>query len=164
MIQPKLPTPYAAQKHPWFAASGGPAAARVHLLAALALVAFSLLAACGAGNQAGVNPAVQIALIPAPEGKDGEYLTVALLDVESQPITDAGVGLEGNMSHAGMVPVISDTVHDADDGVADGRYQVPFRFTMLGDWIMTVSVQLADGTAARQDINLTVTAEEVKLR
>lgn len=103
-------------------------------------------------------------LVPAPEGAAGEHLTVVLTDEENQPITDASVSLEGNMNHAGMAPVFTDEVHDADDGAADGRYRAPFRFTMLGDWIVTVSVQLADGTTAQQDVALTVTSEAVRVK
>lgn len=63
-----------------------------------------------------------------------------------------------------MVPVLTEEVGDADDGDADGRYRVPFRFTMLGDWIVTVSAQLADGTEVQRDVNLSVSEEEVKTR
>ena len=130
----------------------------------LALAVLLLLAACGADDQAGANPDVQISLIPAAAGSDGEFLTVVLLDGQGRPITDASVSLEGNMNHAGMAPVFSDGVRDEADGAADGRDQAPFRFTMLGDWIVTVSVQLADGSTAQQNVDLTVTTGEVRIR
>jgi len=60
------------------------------------------------------------------------------------------------MSHAGMVPVEVAAVTDNADGTVDGRYRLPFVFSMLGDWIMTVTVTLADGTTVTQDIDATV--------
>ncbi|MEZ4583553.1 MAG: hypothetical protein R3A10_18280 [Caldilineaceae bacterium] len=33
---------------------------------------------------------------------------------------------------------------------------VPFEFTMLGDWIMSVTVTKADGSEAKTDIDLNV--------
>mgnify|MGYP001821836650 FL=1 len=55
--------------------------------------------------------------------------------------------VEGNMSHAGMVPVLDTAV--AED---PGRYGISdFGFTMAGDWILTVQAVLPDGRAARID-------------
>jgi hypothetical protein len=109
------------------------------------------------------SAAIQVTLLPAPEGPSGEYLTVQLADAEGAPITDAMVSLEGNMNHAGMVPVITEGVADDADGASDGVYQVPFAFTMNGDWIITVIAELADGSTERQDVNLTVTEENVEV-
>lgn len=114
----------------------------------------------GEGN---TSETVQITLEPAPEGAAGEYLTVALSDAAGQPVTDASVSLEGNMNHAGMVPVMADAVTDDADGTADGLYQVPFAFNMNGEWIITVMVELTDGTTEMQDVNLTVTEESVEI-
>jgi hypothetical protein len=133
-------------------------------LAALALAGLLLLAACGGDGQADAEAGLRISLIPAAGGIAGESLTVELADREGNPITDATVSLEGNMNHAGMVPVFSADVRDEADGAADGRYAIPFQFTMLGDWIVTVAVQLADGTAIRQDVDVTVTGGEVRVR
>jgi copper(I)-binding protein len=87
-----------------------------------------------------------------------ETLVVVLTDSSGAPITDATVALEGNMNHAGMIPVLADPIADDADGSADGRYHLPFTFTMLGDWIITVTVTQADGSSFSR--NLEVRASE----
>jgi hypothetical protein len=133
-------------------------------LLVLVLFVFCFLTACGGRGEAGNSSAVQVTLIPAPEGVNGQAITVQLAGADGQPLTDATVRLEGNMSHAGMVPVITEGVKDDADGAADGRYQVPFSFTMLGDWIITVSIQMPDGSTVQQDINVTVGEQGVAVR
>ena len=107
--------------------------------AAVCGAALALVGCTPAGPAAPAAPAapdITIMLEAAPEGKEGTYLIVHLVDAGGAAITDADVALEGNMTHAGMVPVVTDAVADDADGEADGHYQVPFVFTMLGDWIV----------------------------
>jgi hypothetical protein len=101
-----------------------------------------------------------IELLPPQPGASS--LSVRLTDGDGQPVTDAQVSLEGNMNHAGMVPVLSDPVSDDADGTADGVYVVPFKFTMFGDWIVTVSADI-DGETATHDFDLSVDAEGAEL-
>lgn len=120
--------------------------------------------ACHAQAQSkGLSPSVQITLSSAPEGKNGKYLVVQVADQAGKPVTDAMVSLEGNMNHGGMAPITSKAVNDAADGKVDGRYQVPFQFDMLGDWIITVAVKTSDGVTSKQDILVQVGAQRVKL-
>ena len=130
---------------------------RLLLLGFLALLAFPLLVACAPVRPSPMQaePAdVVITLLPPEAG--APYLKVSLHDAANSPITDAQVSLEGNMNHAGMVPVVSEPVSDNADGAADGLYQLPFEFTMFGDWIITVSVTTADGHTASTDVNVSV--------
>ncbi|MCC6455709.1 MAG: copper chaperone PCu(A)C [Caldilineaceae bacterium] len=127
-------------------------------LAVVVLILFTfVLIACqrpGSSSE-GDNSGLQIALQPMlPE----ETLVVILTDAGGAPVTDATVALEGNMNHAGMVPVLADAVADDADGSADGHYHLPFTFTMLGDWIITVNVTQADGSSFSR--NLDVRASE----
>ncbi len=108
----------------------------------------------GVGVQEDSN--LNIMLEAAPEGKDGDHLIVMLTDAAGAPISDATVAMEGNMNHAGMVPVVTEGVQDGDDGVADGHYRAPFAFTMLGDWIITVQVTHADGSVISQNLDVRV--------
>jgi hypothetical protein len=63
-------------------------------------------------------------------------VTVVLTGEGGQAISGARVTVEGNMTHAGMVPVIADTREtNAGTYVAVG-----FRFSMAGDWFLTVRV------------------------
>lgn len=125
----------------------------------LAMLLLPLLIACGSSEEA-PSTAVQITLLP---GQNANELRVQLRDPTQAPITDAMVGLEGNMNHAGMVPVLVDPVRDDADGAADGLYQLPLQFSMLGDWIVTVTATLADGTEATKDIEVTVTDGGVQI-
>lgn len=48
--------------------------------------------------------------------------------------------LEGNMSHAGMVPVFAGARE-----TEPGRYQSSMELSMAGDWFILVHVTLPDG-------------------
>lgn len=134
------------------------------LLAGLLFAAALALTACARPAPQPAASDLQIAIQPAPEGARGQYLTVSLADAAGAPITDAEIALEGNMNHAGMVPVQSETVADDADGAADGSYRVPFAFTMLGDWIITVQVTRPDAGSLSHNIELTVTGDGVQAK
>ncbi len=124
----------------------------------LMLLAAWLLGACGplpAGEAGeGGNPdTLRLHLIPPAAGTG---LTVYVADAAGMPVTDATVQVEGDMNHAGMAPVIGEPVADEADGAADGFYHIPFQFTMMGDWILTVTVERADGTRLERQLNLRV--------
>ncbi len=104
-----------------------------------------------------------ITILTPAAGKETATLVVQVTDRDGAPVTDATVALEGDMNHAGMVPVIADAVTDDADGVADGRYTLPFRFTMLGDWILTVTVTRDDGSTATRTINAQVRDDAVAI-
>lgn len=122
-----------------------------------------LIGACSGQTPTSDASNLQITLLPAQEGIEGTAITVLLADSAGAPITDATVSLEGNMSHAGMAPITAAGVQDAADGQTDGSYQVPFQFDMLGDWIITVAVERADGSTVQKDIDVTVTGEGVSV-
>ncbi len=78
-------------------------------------------------------------------------LTVSVTDAGGQPVEDAAVRLEGNMTHAGMVPVMATA-----SGGQGGEYQAQFDWSMSGDWIVTVTATLADGRQAQADFPVRV--------
>ena len=129
-----------------------------------ALFVCLLLSACVTAPQAPApaeQAALAIDLLPPETG--ASHLQVRVTGTDGAPVTDAQVSLEGNMNHAGMVPVISDAVSDDADGAADGVYQVPFEFTMFGDWIITVSVTTADGAAVSENVDVSVDESGARL-
>jgi copper(I)-binding protein len=134
-------------------------------LARLALSVLILVAlvfvSCQRSERAseGDNGDVQIALQPMPAE---ERLVVILTDASGAPITDATVALEGNMNHAGMIPVLADAIGDDADGSADGHYHLPFTFTMLGDWIITVTVTQADGSSFSRNLDVRASEEGIE--
>ena len=111
-------------------------------------------------NDSAIAAGLAVTLIP--DGRyPGESIVVELRDESGQPVTDVTVSLEGNMNHAGMVPVLTETVLDGADGREDGRYTLPFQFTMLGDWIITVKITPQDGPPLTTNIDLRAGAESV---
>jgi copper(I)-binding protein len=109
--------------------------------------------------EASTNEEIQIALQPVAQE---DTLVVILSDANGAPITDATVALQGDMNHPGMIPVLADAVSDDADGSADGRYTLPFTFTMLGDWIVTVDVTLADGSEISRRIGVLATSDGIR--
>lgn len=119
------------------------------LLAALTAV----VSGCRESQQAATsNDDVNFALeiTPEPPTVGEATLLVTLTDNEGNPITDATVAVNGDMNHAGMVPVEREVSENTD-----GVYEVPFEWTMGGDWILTVTAMLADDTTARQTFDVT---------
>jgi|WetSurMetagenome_2_1015567.scaffolds.fasta_scaffold71528_3 hypothetical protein len=103
-----------------------------------------LLAGCGRVQQA--NPvtqdsyAVTLAADPAPPVVGDGAVSVTLRDAAGQPVDNAQLAIEANMSHAGMTPVMA----DGTAGKA-GIYRVPLTWTMAGDWYVDVKFTLPDG-------------------
>lgn len=111
----------------------------------LALFAALLLAAgtgsCRGGPDFG-DPSLnlELGISPTPPGVGPARLILTLSDTAGQPISGASIRVEGNMSHAGMVPVI-----DTAEAVGPGSYAVPaFDFGMAGDWVLTIRATLPD--------------------
>lgn len=71
-----------------------------------------------------------------------------------EPVEGAGVEIVGDMTHAGMAPVLADAT-DAD-GAAGVYLSEDFEFSMAGDWILTVDVTYPDGSEVREEVRLTV--------
>lgn len=113
------------------------------------LVLILLLAAAGCRQTTEPTPNenvnIEMRLQPDPPQVGAATLLVTLTDAEGQPITDATVAVRGDMSHAGMVPVIPDPVEGGND---DGEYEIPFEWTMGGEWFVDVTVTLPDGEEA----------------
>jgi hypothetical protein len=62
--------------------------------------------------------------------------------------------VRGDMDHAGMVPVIAEST-----GGEGGQFEIPFQWTMGGDWIVEVTAELADGRTVTETFNVTISAE-----
>ncbi|HSJ58214.1 MAG TPA: FixH family protein, partial [Anaerolineae bacterium] len=110
----------------------------VLLLSACCLVLF-LVTGCQRGGRDLADVAVELEIEPQPVRVGLATVRVALSDEAGQAIEGAQVEIEGNMSHAGMVPVFS-----AAREAAPGRYEAQLEFTMGGDWFIVVRVDLPD--------------------
>jgi hypothetical protein len=115
----------------------------------LGVVLLLALAGCGRVQQA--NPSTQdsfsvtLATDPAPPvTADGAVadgaIIVTLRDAAGQPVDNAQLAVEANMSHAGMTPVMASSASGKD-----GAYRVPLTWTMAGDWYVDVRFTLPDG-------------------
>ena len=117
----------------------------VALLAACCL----LLAGCARGGRDLPDVALDLAVEPWPPRIGLATVTLTLADAEGQPIRGAQVELEGNMHHAGMVPVLAQASE-----VSPGRYQAALEFTMGGDWFILVRADLPDGRSLERSVDV----------
>jgi hypothetical protein len=114
----------------------------------IGLLAASLLcSACGPAADTN-QPDVAWTLSPATAVVGPAILTIRINE-RSGPVTGATVKLEGHMSHAGMAPVLA-----AATEPASGVYEVPFTFTMAGDWVLLISGALPDGRRVERRIDV----------
>ncbi len=123
------------------------------------LVLFMLLLAAGCRQAATPTPTpeaatqaaqIDLSIDPQPPAVGDATLTVTVTH-DQQPIEGAQVDARGDMNMAGMAPVLGSAKTDAD-----GKASVPFKWSMGGDWIVTVTVTLADGSEVSQDFNVSV--------
>lgn len=114
------------------------------LIILLALLLLPVTSCRGQGATRG-DAQLTLSISPQPYITGPAEISIDLLDVHGKPITGAKVTVEGNMSHAGMVPVLAETTE-----VSDGRYlSENFRFTMGGDWFVTVMVDSGESRFER---------------
>jgi hypothetical protein len=125
------------------------------LILLIAVLFGGLLTACGRIQQSQPENADEVTLDMALEPDQpvvgSTSLIFTLTDQAGQPINNATLKVEGNMTHAGMTPVFG----EASTG-KDGRYVVPFEWTMGGDWFVTVDVTLPDGQEISREFPVTV--------
>jgi hypothetical protein len=116
----------------------------------------SLIAACGRVDRQERGAAtieLMGPLVPPPVGA-GRIL-LRLTDEAGEPIEDAHLAIRGDMSHAGMVPIVG----TADQG-EDGLYMIPVEWTMAGDWIITAEATLSDNSLVSRQFELSVSTQE----
>ena len=113
-----------------------------------------LVPACGriqTGQGQDSEVSIELTVEPAQPAVGPAQLIITITDQNGQPIDNATLEIEGNMTHAGMVPVFAQTT-----GGENGRYTVPFEWTMGGDWSVTVEVSLEDGRTIFREFPVTV--------
>ncbi len=80
-----------------------------------------------------------------------QTLSVYLLE-DSKALSGASIEITGDMTHAGMVPVIAMAVE-----TETGLYQTKdFEFTMAGDWILTTVIKTPSGEKITLEKKLSV--------
>ncbi|MCB0200905.1 MAG: FixH family protein [Caldilineae bacterium] len=129
---------------------------RSFILLILALGLALTLSACQRASQqidtgASSGIAMTLAVNPDPATVGQAQVTVTINDASGQPVSGAAVAIKGDMSHAGMMPVLADATEDGA-----GVYRTDLEWTMAGDWIVTVTATLADGQTVEQQFDLSV--------
>jgi len=115
----------------------------------LAVLLFLGLAGCARGGSGLPDVGIQLAVEPQPPQVGPAVVVVTLTDGAGQPLTGAQVELEGNMTHAGMVPVLATAAE-----VEPGQYRAELEFTMGGDWFILVRATLADGRSLEEQVDV----------
>lgn len=101
-------------------------------------------------SQASSGASVTIAFDGDPQL--GTVPAVVTVTEGGQGVSGATVQVTGDMTHAGMIPVVRDAAE-----TAPGTYRADdFAFTMAGDWILTADVTLPGGTKVSAESQVTV--------
>ena len=134
--------------------SGSPTATPSHRTRALVLAGLIVLAVGLAGcrpppdrtstSAAGAGAEVNVELLTRP-ARVGPAAIEVVVRRDGEGVEGATVQVTGDMTHAGMVPVVADAI-ELGAGVyrSDG-----FAFDMAGDWIITVDVRHPSGERAQ---------------
>jgi len=110
-------------------------------------------------NQTGVNSDSSIVIRYEPDNDpaiagDAE-VTVIVLGADGLPVDDASVLFYATMLEHDMLPVDAESTE-----ASNGRYVMPIRWTMAGDWQIDITVTLADGTEMTETFEQTVVMPE----
>jgi len=124
-----------------------------HFPAAVLVLLLVGLVASGCGRIEAAHPRVDPDLVVAvtteprqPSVGAGKVL-VTLADRRGQAIKGAHVRIECDMAMPGMVPVVANA---AEDAVQSGHYAASVTWSMGGDWVVDVKVDLPDGRTTEQ--------------
>ncbi|HRE49165.1 MAG TPA: FixH family protein [Aggregatilineales bacterium] len=115
---------------------------------------YLFIAGCRTSAQPTPTPSVdlRITLHPSALTVGKVDMVVTVTDAGGLPLAEGSVTITGDMSHAGMAKEIGFL-----SGGIKGVYNVPFEWTMGGDWFVDVVVKLPDGRTASERFTFTVT-------
>lgn len=139
--------------------------ARVTLILLLSLV---LLSSCRPSNNSSTNSSpnssssssvsAEAAILRVELSEDpslGESPIAVFVLADGDGVSGAEIEITGDMTHAGMVPVIVNALE-----VEPGLYRAEdFAFSMAGDWIITTEVKLPDGKKMMDETKVTVSSQ-----
>ena len=86
---------------------------------------------------------------PQPPRVGKVTITLSVKDASGAPVVGALLNVEGNMSHAGMVPVFAEATE-----IEPGLYRAVMELSMAGDWNVTVHGTLSDGRKLGHEFEL----------
>jgi YtkA-like len=88
---------------------------------------------------------------PQPPRVGPLTITLRVADASGKPATGVRIKLEGNMSHAGMIPVFADAKE-----TEPGRYSSTMELSMAGDWHFLVHMTLPDGRQLERQFEIRI--------
>ena len=103
-------------------------------------VCLVLAQGCRHQSESSLDLTLAYEVSPQPPRVGQVTITLKVAEASGKPVTGARITLEGNMSHAGMVPVFAEA-----NETEPGRYRSTMELSMAGDWHVTVHMTLADG-------------------
>lgn len=122
----------------------------IWLLSTCLLLMMIGLSGCGRAQTSDISEiGIELSVSPDPPATGLATLVLNLTDEQNQPISGATIELEGNMTHAGMVPVFSQAQENQP-----GIYEAPLEFTMGGDWFIIVKATLPDGRQLERQVDV----------
>ena len=89
------------------------------------------------------------AITPQPVRIGEATVKVQLADNAAQPITNATMMVEADMTHPGMNPVFM-----AATETAPGNYESKINFTMGGDWVVLLHIRLGNGVKIERQMDV----------
>jgi hypothetical protein len=89
--------------------------------------------------------------IPNPAKVGPQTVDLKFTDSEGKPLEVSLIGVEGNMSHPGMVPSIGKFQEKAV-----GEFQVTLDLTMPGDWILFLKMKQKAGEVISKELEFRV--------
>lgn len=123
----------------------------------LILILILMLFGCRRGSPT-VDEAseIQVDLIvePSPPIVGEAFLELYMEDAQGYPIEGATLVGKGDMTHAGMAPVLWSFEEERE-----GVYRASFKWTMGGDWILTITGTLPDGRRLIRTFNFAVNSK-----
>lgn len=124
----------------------------------LVLVALSVaLVGCrppeAGGGARAADADVRVRVEAPPDPVVGPDTVRVLVLADDAPARDATVEVTGDMTHAGMIPVVADALPDDAPGTYATR---DFAYDMAGDWVLTAEVTLPDGRRGFGETTVTV--------
>ena len=119
------------------------------ILAAIFCLEVLLAAGCQRPQAAPSGFTIEHEIAPQPPRVGLVTVTFRMADAASKPVTGAHIQVEGDMSHAGMAPVFADARE-----VEPGRYQAALNFSMAGDWVVLLHIELQGGEKVERQFDV----------
>lgn len=119
------------------------------VLFVMAWVATLAATACHRGADATPEITVREQITPRPARVGPATVSIQLADAARNPVTDAAIMVEADMSHPGMSPVFAQASE-----LTPGSYRASVNFNMGGDWILLLHIKLADGRKIERQLDV----------